>query len=253
MKYLINMLAIMILLTGNAFANKHFKQLSKYQILAEEYRPYNYLEDGKATGINTEILQRLIKKFKVKLSTENVKFASWPETYKTALNSDNFILMSIVKSEEREKLFKWVGPIIDNEIVMVSHKNSHVKFSERESLDDYKLGVVANDIASTIAEKFIKKKNLNLTDNVQQLIKKLDDQRIDFAIYDKTSFFNNIAFLELNPEDYIVVKTFGKVEQYFAFSKNTPDETITEMQQYLNYFKSSDKYQALLKKYNLSL
>jgi polar amino acid transport system substrate-binding protein len=60
-----------------------------------------------------------------KKSRADIKIWPWARGYETALKEKNTVLFSTTRTEARENLFKWVGPIMPSRIVLVAKKTEH--------------------------------------------------------------------------------------------------------------------------------
>lgn len=78
-------------------------------VLTEELPPYQYKSStGLATGYGVELVKAVLKQADL---PSTIKIVPWARGYKQALNKKNVILFSMVRTEKRERLFKWVGEV----------------------------------------------------------------------------------------------------------------------------------------------
>lgn len=85
----------------------------QYQVVTEEWAPYNYMENNQLTGMTTEIVRAIMALTGDKF--EIVLLPSMRASY--ALNSrSKTIMYSMFRTAEREPLYKWVGPIVEESI-----------------------------------------------------------------------------------------------------------------------------------------
>lgn len=84
-----------------------------YQIVTEEWAPYNYEDNGQLTGLSTEVVQAIMA-----LTGDDFETALLPTMRAThALqNRPRTIMYSMFRTPEREPLYKWVGPIVEEAI-----------------------------------------------------------------------------------------------------------------------------------------
>ena len=78
------------------------------QIVTEQNPPFNYQEGKDIKGTSTEAVRALLAKAGVE-----GKFAlmKWNEAYERAQRNANTCIYSTSRVENREKIFKWYGPI----------------------------------------------------------------------------------------------------------------------------------------------
>lgn len=85
----------------------------QYQVVTEEWAPYNYQENNQLTGMATEIVQAIMA-----LTGDNFEVVLLPSMRSTrALKTrPKTIMYSLFRTAEREPLYKWVGPIVEESI-----------------------------------------------------------------------------------------------------------------------------------------
>jgi polar amino acid transport system substrate-binding protein len=84
-----------------------------YQIVTEEWAPYNYEDNGQLTGMSTEVVRAIMA-----LTGDDFEIDLLPTMRATyALqNRPRTIMYSMFRTPEREPLYKWVGPIVEESI-----------------------------------------------------------------------------------------------------------------------------------------
>jgi len=211
--------ALAILFCGPAFADK-------VAVVTEEMAPYNFLDEKDKTvkGLSTELVHEILKRANIDYQ---IDVFPWARSYRMAQESPNVAIYSMGRNEEREKLFKWVGIVVNREVFMYKLKGRpEVKASTLEDLKAYKLGGI-RDGARTM---YLKKEGLTVeeaTDDASN-IKKLQSKRIDAFPIDEP----NLVYLsEKNGVDFDSMERLLKLEKmsgglYMAFSLKTADETV---------------------------
>ena len=87
----------------------------QYQVVTEEWAPYNYIQDGEVTGITTEfgakprMLIMAGDQFEIQVVPSQRASRMLNEQSRT-------IMYSMFRTPERERLYKWVGPIVQDSI-----------------------------------------------------------------------------------------------------------------------------------------
>ncbi len=80
-------------------------------LLTEENPPFNYTENGKLTGLVTELVQETMKRANVPYTVEVLP---WTRAYMRTQSEKDTCLFATARLENREKLFTWVGPFASN-------------------------------------------------------------------------------------------------------------------------------------------
>jgi polar amino acid transport system substrate-binding protein len=93
---------IALALTSGAWAT------GEMAVVTEELPPYNMTENGKVTGVSTDIVKAVMKEADI---DARIQVLPWARAYDQALNRPNVLIYSIVRTPERERLFQWIGSI----------------------------------------------------------------------------------------------------------------------------------------------
>jgi polar amino acid transport system substrate-binding protein len=217
-------------------------------IYTENYPPFNYKdENGKITGITTEIVKQILSNTK---NTNKLHLIPWARAYKQIKNKPNIVLFSMTRTKQREKLFKWVGPIANNSFVFYAKSNSNIKLNSLEDAKQakYKIGTYL-DAAN---ELYLKEKgftNLQSVPDDLLNIKKLIKERINLWAAGETQGLYKAKQLGLNPTKIKKVFKIKDTQLYIAFSKTTPNSIINLWQKELDNIKKNGLYEKILDKY----
>ncbi|MEE3927908.1 substrate-binding periplasmic protein [Pseudomonas viridiflava] len=84
-----------------------------YQVVTEEWAPYNYSENGQLTGMTTEIVRAIMK---VTGHEFTLVLAPSMRASHILKMRPRTIMYSMFRTPEREHLYKWVGPILEESI-----------------------------------------------------------------------------------------------------------------------------------------
>lgn len=85
----------------------------EYQVVTEEWAPYNYQENSQLTGMTTEIVRAIMA-----LTGDDFEVLLQPSMRATQVlrTRSKTIMFSLFRTAERESLYKWVGPIVEESI-----------------------------------------------------------------------------------------------------------------------------------------
>ncbi|MBI9087901.1 MAG: transporter substrate-binding domain-containing protein [Desulfobacterium sp.] len=217
-----------------------------FSIMTEEYPPFNYSENGQLTGLSYDVMVELLKRVG---HPNNIKVLPWSRSYQLIQAKDNRILFSMTRTDQREPLFKWVGPIATNKWVFFAKKGSRIKIN---SLDDArkmkKIGTYKDDAA----ELFLKENGFTNIDSViddSVNVKKLLAGRVDLWIVGHLQGLHKARTAV--GESSVLEKVFDvkDTQLYIAFSRSTPDTVIAAWQAALDGIKKDGTYDTILKKY----
>ncbi len=225
------------------------------QIVTEEYPPYNYTENGKVTGLSTEIVEAVLKETGLK---GEIKVFPWARAYDMAQKDANTLIYSIGRIPDRENLFKWVGVIAPYDVYIFALKER--KDIVINSLDDakkYRLATTIDDAR----EKYLKKNGFVVGQNIDSgtgndvNLKKLMAKRVDLWPIAELVAFQLVKNEGKNPDNILKkafhIKDLSSDGLYMAFSKATPDETVKKFQVGLEKVKANGTFAKIMKKYNI--
>jgi len=219
--------------------------------ITEDYAPLNFRKNGKVQGISVDVMVEMLKVVGSKKTREDILLQPWARGYKQALNKKNTALFAMSRTEAREELFKWVGPIIPSNIVLVAKKSRGIKINSVEDIFQYNtIGVVRDDIGEQLLlELGVSKKQLHQTHSGTLIAKMLHRDRVDMWAYGGIVALWKIKELGFNPSDYEEVYTLKETQQYFAFHKDTESAVIAKLQNALGELRSNGKLKEIVSTY----
>ena len=227
-----------------------FLHADKLKIFTEEMPPYNYSdENNEATGFATGIVKELLKRSGLGVADGKIKVYPWARAYIILQKEKNVMLFSTTRSEEREKLFKWVGPIASRTIWFWKlKKRKDINVSSLDDAKQYKVGAV-REFASA---KYMKELgfNLDLCNSEENNFRKLLVHRIDIltalelaAAYQMNKLGKSFSQLER------LVKLDDRYDYYLALNINTSDKIINSLQNALEDMKKDGTYEKIKQLY----
>ena len=178
---------------------------------------------------------------------EDLPFA---RAYKMLNNEENYALFNISRSDDREPLFKWVGPTIQGEVFLFKRRGSDVNVT---TLDDAKLVekiAVQNGAGDEADLQKLGFTNLHPVETQGHALKMVAADRVQLTPVGTTVVWNLAKQFNIDPEliEQTPVK-LGDTIGYIAFSKNVSDDVIQQWQTALDALKSSGKYDELIRRY----
>ena len=226
------------------------ESLPKFKIMTEPWIPYQFEENGQIKGISVDLLVLILNRVGSKQNRKDIKMYPWARGYRYAQKKQNTILFSTTKTTERKDIFKWVGPIFQNTILLIAKKDRDIKINSTEELKNYTIGTVIDDVG----EQYMVKLGLNikqLARNTSYIntIKMLAINRIDVVVMSWNSFSSFAESCEINPNLFEGVFVVKSDDIYYAFHKDTPDWIIKRFQNAFNELKTGGKLDELMKKY----
>ncbi len=221
------LIIISLLCIGNMYAQE-------ITIVTEELPPYQIDEgNNKVGGLATEIVQAILKEAG---ETQEIIIYPWARAYKMALEDENVLIYSLVRSQEREPLFKWVGKLIELKYCFFGlESENNVQIQSIEQARQYKTGVSRDSFEYQELDKR-NFNNLTVTSYQNQLVPMLFNQRFDFIFGSELS---TTIMVKDSIYDHNQLKKYYEMEElnlalYIAFSINTSDAIVSKYREAYN-------------------
>ncbi len=225
-------------------------KLDEFKIMTETYPPYNLKEDGVLKGIGVELLALMLEKVGSKQTPKDFELLPWTEAYNIVQKEEKTLLFSMFRTEQREKLFKWVGPIDSSVIGIIARKDRKIRINRFSNLKNYKIGSVKDDVAELLLlEQGYNKNQLDSVSGVNSIeksVQKLDSGEIDLFAYIANMEYWDLELKNFNPQAYESVYTLKRKDLYFALHKNTSDDIVNSLQNALDELKDDGTYDNIL-------
>lgn len=215
----------------------------------EEYPPYNFRgPDGRLQGISIDLLHEVLLKLKSAKTPDGIRLVPWDEAYNSLLNGKNVCTFGTTRSETREDLFKWAGPIVPSRTVVIAKKDSKT-LKSNEDLKNYRVAVIKNDAGHHIARSLgVPENNFVVALKMDDLFNAMEDGTADFWVYEEAVvqwFLKSRSAINR----YAVVAALGANDLSYAFSKDVPDTIVLQFQDAIDEIKSSSNYLDILARY----
>jgi len=221
-------------------------------LITEEYPPFSFTEDGFRRGIATDALMEILAASGSLKSHKDVASLPWARGYHIALNTPNVLLFSVMRTNAREKLFKWVGPIIAADIVLLQKTSHHLVIDNPQQINEQKLkvGVVLDDVGQLLLkERQINDRQIFPLNKGSYLAQMLNEDRVDLAAYDQLVMFWNLKQLGADPKGFSPVYTLDKSGYYYALSLDVDDLLVEKLQKELDRLKSTGRLNTIIQSY----
>ncbi|WP_448106006.1 substrate-binding periplasmic protein [Pseudomonas azerbaijanoccidentalis] len=219
-------------------------------LLTENFPPYNMAKNGKnfaqgenIDGIATDIVREIFKRADITYSL-TLRFP-WERVYKLALENPGYGAFVMARLPDRERLFKWVGPIGPDDWIMLAKADSKITLETLNDARKYKIGAYKGDaIAETLAKQGL---NPIVVLRDQDNAKKLVSGQIDlWATGDPAGRY-------LARQDGVTglktVLRFNSAELYLALNRDVPDETVAKLQAALDQLRREGGVDAIMGRY----
>ncbi len=222
---------------------------NKINFVTENYPPLNYYENGSLRGIAVDLLYKILNNMNYKEQV-SISVFPWARAYYTALNTSNVCIFSIYKNSEREDKFKWVGPIMEDDVILLSKSNKKFKSNSIEELKKYKIGVIIDDIGEqALNELGVEDNELEFSSSLDSLFNMLIHDRVDMIAYSRISILWFLKEENMKLQKFHKVKTIYEGALFYGFSLYTDQEFISKFRKSYNSLTNTGVIDDIIKKY----
>lgn len=221
-------------------------------VVTEIWEPYNFVKDGNVIGISTEIVEHTLQQAGMTIKDGKIGVYPWARAYAMALEDENVLIYTILRTEDREKLFKWVGMLLPSEkFYFYKHRTrSDVVVKTLDDAKQYQIGVLRDSIHGQFltANGFPKESLDGVSDQVLNLRKLLYD-RIDLILDVEATLKIRTQEQNLPLPEFEQVLFLFEHGYYMAFSQKTSDTIVERAQSAFQEVQTSGIIQEILEKY----
>ncbi|MBZ9613488.1 substrate-binding periplasmic protein [Rheinheimera maricola] len=219
-------------------------------LYTEHMPPYNYQQDNKVEGINAELIRQLCQR--VQLDCQMVVLP-WRRAFENAQQQQMSGVFSTARSEQRESLFRWVGPIAsDWGYVFRLKGRTEVNPVNLEQAKNFKLAVARADVY----ESYFRYHGFEYGRNMVDFATKSEPlplfmaKRIDLLVGSKRSLRSWLRDNEL-PEDSAepLFQLHDVGDNYLALNLDFPADLAFQLQQELELMRQQGVIEALIQQY----
>lgn len=232
------------------------KDLLGLDYVTEIYPPYNLKAEGKLTGIAVDLLVASLGDLGHDMSISKIKVLPWARGYRQAVSGPHTVLFSTTRTEQREPLFKWVGPIAPTRVVLLAKKSDGIVIGTSNDIKKYRIGVLRDDIGEQMVVSLGAQENkLTKVAKADSVIKMLNNNRVDLWAYEENAARWFIKQAGLNNADYATAYVLKTSDLYYTFSLDVDDSLVNNLQKGIDNIKvirdgeKQSRYDAILKKY----
>jgi len=205
--------------------------------------PFAALKDGKPVGFAVEILLEIMQRLG---RADSIEFDDWNVIYERVLTEPGTVLMPPSRTPEREKLFKWVGPLIPEKIVFFARRDSGMVINSLE--DAKKVGGIAT-VTGYASEKLLKEMgftNLVSQRSPTQGPDALKFGRVDLWLNSNITMKQTALAANVDPALLKPVFVVKEIPSYLAFSRSVPDEVVNRWQASLDDMKKDGTWKRIV-------
>ena len=209
----------------------------------EDLPPFNFTIDGGVTmtGSASDVVNEMLKRSGLKA---RIVLHPWQRAYKMALDNEDVCVYSTVRTEARENLFKWVGPVATDNWVVFAKAGSNVSITELDDLKRLKVGAYQGDAKAA----FLRSRGIAADEAIREELnaKKLDAGRLDVWVAGSMTgpWMAKTFGVKIKP-----IFAIQQVQMYLACNLAVPDGEIVRMNDAVKSIKADGSFDRFVQSY----
>lgn len=215
-------------------------------LATEDFPPLSFSVDGgeTVTGASTDLMREVLRRTNI---PAHITIYPWRYAYKQALEDKETCVYSTSRTEAREALFKWVGPLSEGQWVLYARADSHIAPARSlEELRAYVIGGYQGDARAAYLKAHGFK--VDEANTEPQSLKKLESRRVDLWAATSNSGPWNARKLGIAIKPIIVFRD-GQAS-YAACNPGVPDELIARMNAALRAMHADGSFARIVEAYH---
>ncbi|MEM9724464.1 MAG: ABC transporter substrate-binding protein [Pseudomonadota bacterium] len=203
--------------------------------MTEQRRPNNFRGPGpgEVIGPHTDLLREMLAMLDWDVE---IRLAQWSRSYNLALSRPRTCVFSTLRTEDREILFKWVGPIGSTTLALIAKRDGDVpEIDDLEAARPYVIGVYTADAREIMLRNRGGYRLDVATDDLLNALK-LDAGRIDLWFTDLETLAQVEPALRAKLE--VALRLTGEA-LYLACNTRVSDMAIDQMNAALDTLKAA--------------
>jgi polar amino acid transport system substrate-binding protein len=224
-----------------------FAHAQEISVVTEEWPPYNFKRNGEIVGLGTDIVKATLDKADIKYT---IRMYPWARAYKKALNEKGTLIYTMVRNDEREWRFKWVGPFASRQVALFKlAERTNIVVSSLDDARKYNIGLVRDDATHEFFRKHEFKK-INLATDETQNVKMLFKGRIELITGNEVALGYRMKQLGYRFSQVEKVFTFvDKGGYYMGISNGTPGNITIRITEAFDQIKRDGTLEKIRNKY----
>jgi polar amino acid transport system substrate-binding protein len=210
------------------------------QIYTDDSPPVSFMRGGVVGGWAVELVEEIQKRAG---GTSQIRIVPWARAYHVAQRESNVAIFAVMRTQARDPLFQWVGPLQNLEVGLYAKAGSDITIS---SLDDAKrirsIGVTR---AFATDEELTRMgfQNLDRVERPEQMLHMLMSGK-NRLIASDSAFISDEVLRQHHIEPGAIVRLYKvtALSTYIAFSKGTSPDLVKSWQKALDDMRADGSF-----------
>lgn len=220
-------------------------------IFTENYPPYNASASGKGFAHGEEditgICSDMVKAMLARVDYDYVmKMRAWSYAYDWVQDRENHGLFCTARTDEREDLFQWVGPLASIKWTLFAAPDSDLSLNSLEDARELQIAGYKGDVMSEflVKEGFNVAMGLSGDVNTRRLMLGQADLWVTDGLVGPLVAEEEHGITGLKP-----VLVFRETPMYLALSNSTDPKVVADLQQAIDAARADGELEAIAQRY----
>ncbi|MDM8543095.1 ABC transporter substrate-binding protein [Desulfococcaceae bacterium HSG9] len=217
-------------------------------IYTENHPPSSFTVNGELKGFSVAVVRAILKRIG---HPDTIQLVPWARGYNKVSTKPGVALFATTRLPQREKLFKWVGPLYTQQWGFYGKQGALFGIN---SLEDAKTIARIGTYRKDAKKQYLSARgftNLVSTNKNYANVRHLMNSAIDLWVSSDFNMPHIVRQVDVKPDALQLIYAFKKVNNYIAFSQGTQDKIIMQWQKELDAIKQDGTYDTLYKQWVL--
>lgn len=216
------------------------------RILGADAAPLFFQRDGVISGFCAEVVKDIQRRIGDRTPMQVVP---WVRAYRTALAGENVVLACPKRTPSREKLFKWVGPLLDTHTNLYALRSAGLRLQaldDARKLDGILIPREFYSYEYLAAAGFT---NLEPVGNARTMLTMLLAGRRQAMVTDSEQLATLLAQAGVPSNTVVPVLPLMNTQSYLTFPPDAPEAQVAQWRQALEAMKQDGTFARLQKQW----
>ncbi|BBO87425.1 substrate-binding periplasmic protein [Desulfosarcina ovata] len=218
-------------------------------VLTTIWAPYAYEENGKLTGLSTEIVTAVLDR--AGLSAKFYLYP-WKRAIVTAADQKDVLIYPLMRIKERENNFIWVAPVFNAEISLYKlKKRTDITITSLDDARKYTIGVLRGAAMHQhlLSHGFVDNQQLRIFGSNRKSVELLFKERIDLIADNPMVVSYEAQKVGFSMTETQKVLHLFENEAYMAFGKGSSEKYVERLKKALEHLRSEGTIETICEKY----
>lgn len=207
---------------------------SELKIYTNEEPPQQFTQNGKLTGIGTDIVLEIQKRLGTK---ENIVVYPWTRAVAITKRNPNTILYLAGKTKDRLPYYHFIGPILEKKYTLYGRLDSKIQIN---NIQEAKVAGKISCVLDDVREVFLREngfKDLTYVEDHSRALSMLLNKKSD--LWASSDWENQIQMRKQNKHENLIkpIYVLYQNRNYIAFNNQTNPKIIKQWEQTLKEIK----------------